>query len=464
MAQLRRPILAALIAVLSLACGKERAAPPAAPIDAAGADAAPRDPARAARALLELWLKGDDAAVVARFGPELKAKLDAARLGQAREQVLGAFGAFQAVTDAKVERKGGLELVTLTCTFAASPAEVRVGFGADGAVFAFAVTAAKKVVVSPPPDYAPADALRERSVTVGSGDWALPGKLTLPVGAGPFPCVVLVHGSGPQDMDETIGGNRPFRDLAWGLAARGVAVLRYDKRTFAHGARMAGIAATITTKEEVVDDAVAALALARSTPEIDPRRVILAGHSLGGLCAPAIARRELDAGNRLAGVIILAGPTRHFADIIVDQVRYLAKQSGVPEELYRPQVEKIEQQAAKAKDPALSPSTPATELPLGMPAVYWLDLRTYTPAATAAALGLPLLILRGERDYQVTEEDTAGWRKALGGRKDVEIKTYPKLNHLFVAGEGAPNPQEYEAVGHVERQVVEDIAAWVKVR
>ncbi len=100
-----------------------------------------------------------------------------------------------------------------------------------------------------PPDYAVAGAYTEREVTVGSGEWALPGTLTMPAGPGRFPAVVLVHGSGPNDRDETFGPNKTFKDLALGLASRGVAVLRYDKRTKVYGAKIAPLK-QFTVKEE----------------------------------------------------------------------------------------------------------------------------------------------------------------------------------------------------------------------
>ena len=135
--------------------------------------------------------------------------------------------------------------------------------------------------------------MRPLPITVAAdADYPLPGLLPLPDGAGPFPAVLLVHGSGPQDRDEAVGPNRPFRDLAVGLADLGVASLRYDKRTFAHGKRLAdALQGRLSVEEEVIRDALCAAALLRAEPLIRPDRVYLLGHSMGGMLAPASTRR-----------------------------------------------------------------------------------------------------------------------------------------------------------------------------
>jgi dienelactone hydrolase len=267
----------------------------------------------------------------------------------------------------------------------------------------------------------------------------------------------LVHGSGPQDRDETVGRNKPFRDLAWGLASQGIAVLRYDKRTLTHAARFATPKEPLTVKEEVIDDVLAAVALLHKNKAVDAKRIFVLGHSLGGILAPRIGKEAPD----VAGLIILAGATRPLEDLILEQHTYLLSLDGPPSADGKAELEKIKAVVARIKDPKLSPEAPAAEL-FGGSGAYWLSLRDYHPAETARTLKQPLLILQGERDYQVRMTDFDGWKKALAERKDAELKSYAKLNHLFVEGEGAGTPAEYDSVGHVSKEVVDDVAAWIK--
>jgi fermentation-respiration switch protein FrsA (DUF1100 family) len=159
----------------------------------------------------------------------------------------------------------------------------------------------------------------------------------------------------------------------------------------------------------------------------------------------------------------MAANTRPLEDVILDQVTYILSLQA-PSAAGRQELEKLKKQVAKVKDPRLAADTPAEELPLGLPAPYWLALRGYDPAVTAARLSAPLLVLQGERDYQVTMADFAGWQKALEGRPGVQLKSYPKLNHLFMEGEGKAKPAEYDRAGNVAAEVIDDVAAWIKGR
>ncbi|HPZ08528.1 MAG TPA: DUF3887 domain-containing protein [Candidatus Eremiobacteraeota bacterium] len=310
-----------------------------------------------------------------------------------------------------------------------------------------------------PPSYADPGKFTEKEITVGSKDWPLPGTLTLPAGDGPFPLVVLVHGSGPQDRDETLGPSKPFKDLAWGLASRGIAVLRYEKRTKEHRLKMVAEKKAITVKEETVDDALASVAILRDMDKIDKNRIFVLGHSLGGMLIPRIGKGD----SEIAGFIIMGGATaRPLEDIFLDQMEYIFSLDGEISETEEKELKKIREGVAKIKDPALSPDTPEEELLMGVPAAYWLDLRDYKPAEVMKTLPHPVLIIQGERDYQVTMEDFGIWKESLADRKNTEFKSYPELNHLFIQGEGKSVPKEYKMPGHVAEYVIEDIAGWVK--
>jgi fermentation-respiration switch protein FrsA (DUF1100 family) len=290
--------------------------------------------------------------------------------------------------------------------------------------------------------------LSERNVTVGSAPWELPGTLTLPQGKGPFLAVVLVHGSGPQDKDERIGDSRPFRDIAWGLAEKGIAVLRYDKRTFVHGAKMAALK-NFTLNEETVDDAVSAVTVAGLADEINADKVFVLGHSLGGYALGRIAEKSPKA----AGFVSLAGPARPIEDALLEQINDRGTEA---------EKRNIAQAVAKVKSKDLAIDIPTSELPLGIPAVYWLDLRGYDPVTSLAKSKRPVLILQGEADIQVTMADFQLWKKGLSAAAS---KSFPKLNHLFMLVEDKSTGAEYYAPGQsVSAEVIQTIAEWIKTR
>ncbi len=301
----------------------------------------------------------------------------------------------------------------------------------------------------------------ERDIIV-PGPVPLPGTLTLPSGKGPFPVVVLVHGSGAGDRDLTMGAGvaqvKPYRDIAWGLATRGVAVLRYDKRAKVKPFWYFGRAFTV--KDETIDDAVSALQLARQQPEIDPSRSFFIGHSLGGMLAPRIALAD----GHVAGVIIMAGATREkLQDALPRQIEYMISLGGADTSALRAQLAQFQPflNAIRRVTPADSAKTQNL---LGAPAAYYLDMNAYDPAVVMHQVTGPVLVLQGMRDYQVTPEGLEDWLKAVGPRKEMTVKRYAALNHLFIAGEGAPNPSEYAKGGHVSAEMIGDVAKWIKER
>ena len=301
------------------------------------------------------------------------------------------------------------------------------------------------------PEYVNPDSFSEVEVTVGVEPWSLPGVLSVPSEDGPFPVVVLVHGSGPNDRDETVGGNRPFRDLAWGLASNGIAVLRYDKRTKVYGG---ALPPELGLEEEVVEDALLALELVRGREEGDPDRVFLLGHSLGAMLAPDIGLRD----GKLAGVAILASPARPFLPVLREQLEYIASLETDPSSPARAQLDSLVAEVDRAQRGEMGPD----EAILGVRRGYWQELEELDPRAAALELSVPTLVLQGGRDYQSTEEDFKLWQVALGEKDGVTMKLYSSLNHLFATGIGKATPAEYASeVKHVDPEVIRDLAQWI---
>ncbi len=420
---------------------------------------ASRTPAQTGLAVLDMARAGRFAEIRELFAPPLRAMVPPEALQAAWTAEISQRGPVCQVGTPGTEPVPGGAVVTIPVTFSRGETTVVVTVSDDGWLGGIQLKPAGQEPAGPwqPPSYADPGSFREQEVTVGAGPLAVPGTLSLPREGGPLPGVVLLGGSGPVDRDETIGRNKPFRDLAWGLASRGVAVLRFDKVTHAHGGEVSKNPG-FTLTDEYLPAAVAALGLLRRQPAVAADRIFLAGHSLGGSVAPRVAAAEPS----VAGLIILAGGAEPLHWSIVRQFRYLAALDPSPVAAPQQVLAAVTRQAELVDSPDLSPATPAAGLPFAVPAPYWLDLRGYDPPAVAAALGKPVLVLQGGRDYQATvAEDLARWRAGLAGRPDVTIRVYDADNHLFFPGSGPSAPAEYEPAQHLDPAVVADIVSWL---
>ncbi len=388
------------------------------------------------------------------FAPQLRAAVSAATIRTAWTAEAAQTGPVVAVGIPVSEPFGdGLVRVSTPVTGERGGLTVVVSVDGAGRLNGFRLAPADTAAWTPP-KYAAPRRFTEREVTVGSGPLAVPGTLTRPRGRGARPAVVLLA-SGPADRDLTTGPNKPFKDLAWGLASRGVAALRFDKVGHAHG--RAAVEPGFTMAEEYLPHAAAAVRLRQQEPGIDPARVFVLGHSGGGKAAPRVAAAEPS----VAGVVILAGDTVPLSQSAVRVARYLAALDPGPGAAAA--VEAITRQAARVESADLSPATPAADLLFGWPAAYWLDLREYDQVAVAAALDRPMLLLQGRRDYQVTvDDDLARWQAGLAHRPDVAIRIYDADDHLFFAGVGASTPADYQVPRHVDAAVIADIADWLR--
>src|SRR4051812_15353230 len=266
------------------------------------------DVVTSAKTFVEMLWQNNFASAASSFDDTVRAALPPDKLRETWNAVNSQAGVFKRQVRTRAEKNSGYDIVYVTCEFEKTLLDIKVIFDQSRRIAGlFFVPTIEEL----PAKYIKPGTFTEKEVTVGTPVGALPGTLTLPNGPGPFPAVVLVHGSGPGDRDETVGAVKPFRDLALGLASNGIAVLRYDKRTNLYAEKLG---THFTVKEETIDDALAAVDVLRKQDNIDKKRVFVLGHSLGGMLVPRIAKLD----QNIAGFVIMAGPTKPLEDAILE--------------------------------------------------------------------------------------------------------------------------------------------------
>lgn len=423
--------------------------------------------------------------VEAQYDPKMTAANPPGRLAGAWASIVNQEGAFQSIAAVRAGKVQNFDVVLFTCKFEKSLVDAEIVYQADGKIAGLRFGPHQTPL--PPwtaPSYAQPSSFSEQPLNLVNGAFELPGTLALPNGSGPFPAAVLLQDSGPHDEDETIGPNKPLKDLAWGLASHGIAVYRYTKRTAKYGEKSNADPEKLTVDDEVISDARAAAGMLAKQPKIDAGRIYIVGQGLGGYLAPRIASGD----SQIAGIVALGANARPLEQDLLAAVQYIAKEDAdqaqaaadkptlspkaasdaVAKPAPQPSADD-EKAVAIAEDsekqiesPALKAGDNVPVLGGTMAASYWLDLRSYNPVETAERLEIPMLLLQGGRDFQVTTSgDFAAWQKAFAHRRNVTLKIYPDLNHLFMFGTGPSLPADYAKPGHVDEQVIADVAAWI---
>ena len=303
--------------------------------------------------------------------------------------------------------------------------------------------------------------MKTEKIIVGAGtEYPLNGMLTLPdAPEGKLPAVVFVHGSGASNMDEKVFALTPFRDLAEGLAARGIASVRYDKRTFVYGKQMK--TQTVTAREETIEDAILAAELLRRDARIDPEAVFIVGHSMGAMLAPRIDAE----GGAFRGLVLMAGSPYRMEEIVVRQL----KQAGGGKGGVMGAVVKLEDRIFSKKFDGLYELTDEEAKKkkfAGSTSLYYFkEMGRKTAADYLLETEKPVLILQGGKDFQVLPEvDLARFQELLADRPNVEYRLYDELNHLFVKGiynDIRKAGKEYKTEQHIGPEVMDDIASFI---
>ncbi|MBR4462689.1 MAG: alpha/beta fold hydrolase [Erysipelotrichaceae bacterium] len=302
--------------------------------------------------------------------------------------------------------------------------------------------------------------MKEKMI-IGTGtEYPLNGELTLPDGLSePVPAVVMVHGSGPSNMDEKVMKLTPFKDLAEGLAKQGIASLRYDKRTFVYGKKMAKLK-DVTVKEETIEDALLAIEMLKKDDKIDHDRIYILGHSMGAMLAPRIDAE----GGDVRGLVLLAGTPCRLEEIVLRQL----KQADYKNPLLK-WIINLEYKTYSKKFRNLyqisDEEAKKQKFAGNMSLYYFKEMGQKTAADYLLENTKPVLIMQGGKDFQVlVDVDYTQFQEQLADRKNTIYKLYPELNHCFVPGiynDITKASKEYSVEQHIDEEVIGDIADFI---
>ena len=441
-----------LLALITAGCGNKSA-----PVDAADVQWDTYN--ESSEAFITALAADDFAAAVSMLNRTMARLMNEAALRDTWEQITARAGAFVSFHKTENATADGYYICNVTSQHESSGVLLRVVFDKNGLVAGFFIMDYPVIADDEPAQH---EGFADEAVTIGAGtDFPLSGILSMPDNVtGKVPAAVIVHGSGPNDMNLTMFSNKPYRDIAEYLAANGIAVLRYNKRTYTYGALDGGS----TVSEETIEDAILAAEILKADPRIDDNRVFIIGHSLGGMLAPRIHAE----GGDFAGLILLAGSPRFLLDISRDQnVAYInAAMEGAEMEAALSQLEESWDEQIMALVNLPDDEAKQTPVDAGMSAYYIKDLYENPASKYLEGITVPMLIMQGTSDLQVlADTDFALYKELLAAKSNVTFKLYEGLNHLFMTGISGTSilnlMDEYAIEGNVDAGVLADIAEWV---
>ncbi|MFM8432257.1 MAG: alpha/beta fold hydrolase [Bacteroidota bacterium] len=406
--------------------------------------------------VLEALRAGKYQEVVDLIDPEAKPRPDSSRIGSAWRNLQKSNGAFQGILDTTYQHQSTYDVVIFHCGFNTKKIDIKTVYGKNGllkGVFFLPNSGRENYSL---PFYCRTDSIEESAIEVVNGEIRLKGFLSVPRYQGKVPAIILVHGSGPNDKDESVGATKIFRDFACGFPGKGIAVLRYEKRTRAMASSLARSKAIITPEEETISDVVAAITTVKSDPRIDTTRIFLVAHSMGAFLTPKVLQRV----SSVAGAVMLCPQARPLNQLLIEQSEYVVKNDTAATAEMKSILDSLKRESAKVDGLKAANRGDSVKV-MGLHPAYWLYLRDYDAFTTAKSVKQPLLFIYGGRDYQVTSADESVWKAKLKGRPNTDFKNYPDLNHFFITGTGKSNPQEYLKAGNVEKKLIDEASGWI---
>ena len=369
-------------------------------------------------------------------------------------ELLGTYGQFQHAKPVNYEVSPYYHFIAFKLQFEFLPYIFNISFNSSGKIIYISFMAAHKIYVAP--DYCDVSKFLESKITVVNGMYDLPGILSISNTPGKKPLVIILPVAGPTEKDGSYEENKPYKDLAWGIASKGFAVFRYEKRSNNYGIFLLKDKAAyekFTPREDLLDDLYKIIDSLKTLPEINPEKIFILGHGQGGMLAPLVAKER----NEIAGIIMMGANAKRTQEMMIDQYKYLSKVTPEKKGEYDTQTKN----AIRSMDKKLNPLTEHHLMPYDVQATYWIWLNQYPHLDISKKLNKPQFVMHGERDYQANLENYELWKRTLEKNKKATVKLYPRLNHLFYPGDAQSTYSEYYLKSNIPENIINDISSWL---
>ncbi|ASW74676.1 hypothetical protein CJF12_10535 [Chryseobacterium piperi] len=384
----------------------------------------------------ELFIKKNAEKAYSLFNATVSGQISTEGLKSIAEQMQGQLGAFRKV----IEVNNDNAIYYYYSEFEKSKLDIQISFDGENKI--------SGLFFVPHKTFEKDDL---NSLHIKSDGIELKGTLLQPVQNNQKKLVIFVHGSGPQDRDETIGENKPFKDIAEYLFNNGISSYRYDKRTYSNPETFNDQS---TVEQETINDAVNASDYFKNNKNFKDYQIIILGHSQGAYLMPEIAKRA-----RASKYIFMSGNATPLQNLIVEQFEYLHKID--PTSVSDRDVYNMKKEVEFLNSDKFTLKASNEELPMGWSVTYWKYLVDYKPLEAVQSIKVPMFFAQGGRDYQVTEKDFTLWKNQLKNNKSAMFKFYPGLSHLFISGSGIPSPKDYEIKGNVDPLFLTDLKNFI---
>jgi hypothetical protein len=393
------------------------------------------------------------------FDADMKRKLDVSKIEGVWEQFVMMYGNVTSSDELKVEEVKSHFVTKRSVKLEKGKITLSVNFDSLAQIAGLFIRPGE--IPYTPADYVNAELFTELRIEYGGILVKNSGRLSIPKSKTPMPVVIIVPGSGGIDKDCSIGPNKIYKDLAWGLASKGIAAFRYDKKTYQYLNKLLENDSLgkepFTIENEYLQDLEEIIAAIAAHKEINPHQIYIIGHSQGGYLIPMFNKKF----KNIAGFISMAGTLREIPSLAIEQIEYINGSQKLTSKDSTAMAELKEKMQNSTRARIHSMTTNAQVMgPYTLD--YWKYLASYYPEKLALKINKPLYVLQGERDYQVKMLDFDIWKKTMKDKKQVSFKSYPSLNHLFIEGKGPSMPKEYTQSGNMSEEVVNDIVSWLK--